>query len=202
MKTTNRQRWLLFLVLAAAIAADASRLNNIGTGPSRLFAICADELAASSAAPAKSIGASKDVAAAPPVYTVSSRFSRVVVVRLRNDADLLDGLKTAVAREKIKNAVILSGAGSLTSYHVHVVSNTVFPPTNAFIRGTGPYDLLTTTGYVIDGRVHAHISFSDTQKTLGGHLEPGTRVFTFAILTLGVLEEPASLQRFDDYTWH
>jgi len=62
--------------------------------------------------------------------------------------------------------------------------------------------LLTTTGYVIDGRVHAHISFSDTQKTLGGHLEPGTRVFTFAILTLGVLEEPASLQRFDDYTWH
>jgi predicted DNA-binding protein with PD1-like motif len=61
--------------------------------------------------------------------------------------------------------------------------------------------LLTTTGYIIDGRVHAHISFSDTQKTLSGHLEPGTRVFTFAILTLGVLEEPASLQRFDDYTW-
>jgi len=139
---------------------------------------------------------------APPVHTVSSGFSRVAVVRLRNDADLLDGLKTAVAQEKIKNAVILSGAGSLTSYHVHVVSNTVFPPTNAFMKGTGPYDLLTTTGYIIDGRVHAHISFSDTQKTLGGHLEPGTRVFTFAILTLGVLEEPASLHRFDDYTWH
>jgi predicted DNA-binding protein with PD1-like motif len=200
MKTRNRERWLLFLLLAGVLcAAGASRLNNIGTGPSRLFAMCANEPAAPSAVPAKST--SENETAASAVHTVSSRFSRVVVVRLGNDADLLEGLKTAVAREKIKNAVILSGAGSLTSYHVHVVSNTVFPPTNAFFQGTGPYDLLTTTGYIIDGRVHAHISFSDTQKTLGGHLEPGTRVFTFAILTLGVLEEPASLQRFDDYTW-
>jgi predicted DNA-binding protein with PD1-like motif len=140
-------------------------------------------------------------AAAPPVHSVSSRFSRVVVVRLKFDTDLLEGLKAAVAREKIKNAVILSGAGSLTSYHVHVVSNTVLPPTSAFFQGTGPYDLLTTTGYILDGRIHAHITFSNTEKTLGGHLEPGTRVFTFAILTLGVLEEPVNLQRFDDYTW-
>jgi len=162
--------------------------------------MCADEPAASSAAPAGST--SDNETAASAVHTVSSHFSRVVVVRLKNDADLLESLKTAVAQERIKNAVILSGAGSLTSYHVHVVSNTVFPPTNAFFQGTGPYDLLTTTGYIIDGRVHAHISFSDTQKTLGGHLEPGTRVFTFAILTLGVLEEPASLDRFDDYAWH
>jgi predicted DNA-binding protein with PD1-like motif len=124
--------------------------------------MCADEPAAPSTAPAKST--SDNETAASAVHTVSSRFSRVVVVRLRNDADLLEGLKTAVAREKIKNAVILSGAGSLTSYHVHVVSNTVFPPTNAFFKGTGPYDLLTTTGYIIDGRVHAHISFSDTHS--------------------------------------
>jgi predicted DNA-binding protein with PD1-like motif len=135
------------------------------------------------------------------VHTLGSHFSRVVVVRLKFDTDLLEGLKTAVAQEKIKNAVILSGAGSLTSYHVHVVSNVVLPPTNAFFKGTGPYDLLTTTGYVIDGRAHAHITFSNTEKTLGGHLEPGTRVFTFAILTLGVLAEPASLERFDDSTW-
>jgi len=191
MKTRNRERWLLFLLLAGVLCAAGAYI-----APS---AMCADEPPAPSAAPAGST--SDNETAASAVHTVSSHFSRVVVVRLRNDADLLEGLKTAVAQERIKNAVILSGAGSLTSYHVHVVSNTVFPPTNAFFKGTGPYDLLTTTGYIVDGRVHAHISFSDTQKTLGGHLEPGTRVFTFAILTLGVLEEPASLQRFDDYTW-
>jgi predicted DNA-binding protein with PD1-like motif len=181
MKSRNRARWLLLLLLAAVIC-----FISVGGAHVAPFAMCASEPPAP---------------AAPPVHTVSSRFSRVVVVRLKNDADLLDGLKTAVAQEKIKNAVILSGAGSLTSYHVHVVSNTVFPPTNAFFQGAGPYDLLTTTGYIIDGRVHAHIAFSNTEKTLGGHLEPGTRVFTFAIITLGVLEEPASLQRFDDYTW-
>jgi predicted DNA-binding protein with PD1-like motif len=192
MKTRNRELWLLFLLLAGVLCMAGAYI-----APS---AMCVNEPAAPSAAPAGST--SENETAASAVHTVSSHFSRVVVVRLRNDADLLESLKTAVAQERIKNAVILSGAGSLTSYHVHVVSNTVFPPTNAFFQGTGPYDLLTTTGYIIDGRVHAHISFSDTQKTLGGHLEPGTRVFTFAILTLGVLEEPASLQRFDDYAWH
>jgi predicted DNA-binding protein with PD1-like motif len=126
---------------------------------------------------------------------------RIVVVRLKNRVDMLEGLREAVAREKIHNAVILSGAGSLVSYHVHVVSNTTLPATEAFFKGEGPFDLLTTTGYVIDGRVHAHIAFSNTEKTLGGHLEPGTRVFTFAIITLGVLEEGASLKRLDDQTW-
>ncbi len=186
MKTrTHRQSFLFALLIA--------------------FLYCAPDAwpqAAPSAAPAKSTSEKGTAAAAgPSVHTASSRFSRVVVVRLKYDTDLLEGLKTAVAQEKIKNAVILSGIGSLTSYHVHVVSNTVLPPTNGFFKGVGPYDLLTTTGYIIAGRVHAHITFSDTEKTLGGHLEPGTKVFTFAILTLGVLEEPVSLQRFDDYTW-
>ena len=145
------------------------------------------------------IAADRDVV--PDAYTVTSQFKRIVVVRLKNQVDMLEGLRQAVAREKIKNAVILSGAGSLVSYHVHVVSNTTLPATEAFTRGEGPYDLLTTNGYILDGRVHAHISFADPQKAQGGHLEPGTRVFTFAIITLGVLEDKLDMKRFDDQTW-
>jgi predicted DNA-binding protein with PD1-like motif len=185
MKPRNHEPWLLFLLLAAVIAGSAY------TAPSAMYA---REPAAKPTRGAAEQGTSA-------VRTLSSRFSRVVVARVRSGADLLEGLKTAIAQERIKNAVILSGAGSLTSYRVHVVSNTVFPPTNAFFQGAGPYDLLTTTGYILDGRVHAHIAFSNTEKALGGHLESGTRVFTFAIITLGILEEPVSLQRFDDYTW-
>jgi hypothetical protein len=144
---------------------------------------------------------SADEAGAPDVHTMTSQFKRIVVVRLKNQVDILEGLGTAVAREKIKNAVILSGVGSLVSYHVHVVSNTTLPATEAFFKEEGPFDLLTTNGYIIDGRVHAHISFSNTQKAMGGHLEPGTRVFTFAIITLGVLDEGASLKRMDDQNW-
>ena len=142
-----------------------------------------------------------DEAGAPGVYTTTSQFKRIVVVRMKNQVDMLQGLRDAVAREKITNAVILSGAGSLVSYHVHVVSNTTLPATEAFFQEEGPFDLLTANGYIIDGRVHCHISFANTQKAMGGHLEPGTRVFTFAIITLGVLDEGASLKRMDDQTW-
>src|SRR5205085_3565918 len=120
---------------------------------------------------------------APAVYTVRSQFDRVVVVRLKNKTDILDGLKQAVAREKIKNAVILSGFGSVTNYHVHVVSNTTFPHKNAYLKESGPFDILTVSGMVMDGNVHPHITLANTQKTTGGHLEPGTNVFTFAVIS-------------------
>lgn len=138
---------------------------------------------------------------APAIHSISSNFNRIVVARLKHGTDLLDGLNKVVKKERINNAVILSGAGSLTSYHVHAVDNTTFPTKNVFFKAEAPQDLLNVNGYVIDGRVHAHITFSDEEKALGGHLEPGTSVFTFAIITLGVLEEDANLRRFDDRKW-
>jgi len=138
---------------------------------------------------------------APMVHSISSNLDRVVVARLKHGTDLLDGLRKAVEQEEIKNAVILSGIGSLTSYHVHAVDNMTFPTENVFFKAEGPQDLLNVNGYVIDGRVHAHITFADEEKALGGHLEPGTKVFTFAIITLGVLEEGPTLTRFDDSKW-
>lgn len=138
---------------------------------------------------------------APEVHTISGGFERIVVVRLRRGTDLLDGLKKAVAREGIRNAAILSGVGSLTSYHVHAVDNTTLPAKNVFYKAEGPQDLLNVNGYVMDGRIHAHIVFSDDEKGLGGHLEPGTTVFTFAIITLGVMQDAANLARFDDPGW-
>jgi len=138
---------------------------------------------------------------APAIHTISGNFKRIVVARLKHGTDLLDGLNKAVKKEQIKNAVILSGIGSLTSYHVHAVDNTTFPTKNIFFKADGPQDLLSVNGYVLDGRVHAHITFSDEEKALGGHLEPGTNVFTFAIITIGVLEEDADLKRFDDWKW-
>ncbi len=56
-------------------------------------------------------------------------------------------------------------------------------------------------GYIIDGRVHAHITFTDADKAFGGHLEPGTKVFTFAIVTVGVLEDGTDLSRIDDKSY-
>jgi predicted DNA-binding protein with PD1-like motif len=139
--------------------------------------------------------------AAPAVVTAPSEIKRVVVIRVKYDTDLLKGLEEAVKKEKIKNGVFLSGAGSLTSYRVHAVSNTTFPSTQAYSEAKGPFDLLAVTGYVLNGRIHAHITLVDTNKAFGGHLHEGTKVFTFAIVTLGILDDKLDLSRFDDSSW-
>jgi len=135
----------------------------------------------------------------PQVYALGGQFERILVLRFKYEADLLAGLESMVKQHKIRNAVILSGIGSVKGYHVHVVSNRTFPSKNVFIKDpTAPADLTGINGYVIDGRVHAHVTLADPDKAFGGHLEPGTTVFTFAIVTLGVLGDGVDMSRVDD----
>lgn len=138
---------------------------------------------------------------APDVYTSSSKFDRVVVVRLKYGTDVLDGLNKAVAKEGIRNAVILTGHGSVTSYHVHVVGSTALPPKDVFMKGEGAYDVLGAQGHIINGKVHAHITLASTAKVIGGHLEPGTKAYTFIAIALGVLGTDAKIDRIDDFNW-
>ena len=109
---------------------------------------------------------------------------RILFLRFNPGDDVLLALRQAVADNGIRNGAILAGIGSLTSYHFHVVSSTDLPPENAFVQGEGAYDILNVNGYVFDGRVHAHITFSDTEIAMGGHLEEGCHVLTFAIITI------------------
>lgn len=114
---------------------------------------------------------------------VSNSF-RTVFVRLDPGEDVLDSLRAAVTEQGIKSAAFISGVGSLDRYHVHVVKTTNLPPGNTFFSGEGPFDILTVTGFVIDGEVHAHITFSNPDLAMGGHLEQGCRVLTFAVIAL------------------
>jgi predicted DNA-binding protein with PD1-like motif len=129
-------------------------------------------------------------ASVPDVYAVSTQFERVVVLRFKNQTDVLAGLEKMVKEQKIKNGVILSALGSLISYHVHAVSNRTFPSKDVYFADpTAPSDLLSMNGYVIGGRIHAHVTLSTGDKAFGGHLEPGTKVFTFVVVTIGVLKD-------------
>ena len=138
----------------------------------------------------------------PEVYAVSGQFDRVLVLRFKYQADLLAGLESMVKQHKIRNAVILAGAGSLRSYHLHSVSNRTFPSKNIYLKDpTAPSDLVSMNGYVVNGKVHAHMTLTNEDKAFGGHLEAGTEVFTFAIVTLGVLRDGIDLSRVDDKTY-
>src|SRR5579872_4878118 len=62
----------------------------------------------------------------PDAYAVASQFERVLIFRFKYETDLLAGMEEMVKQNKIRNAVILAGAGSVKSYQVHQVSNRTF----------------------------------------------------------------------------
>ena len=109
------------------------------------------------------------------------------MVRLNPGDDILEGITASVAAEGIRNAMIVNGLGSTRSYHYHVVASNDLPPEELFTKGDAPRDIVSMSGLVIDGRVHAHICLSDDKKAEGGHLEPGTVALTFAIVTIADL---------------
>jgi predicted DNA-binding protein with PD1-like motif len=114
----------------------------------------------------------------------SSTVSRIVQVRAETGEDLLGALRQGVTEAGIRSGVFIGGAGSLASYHFHVVRTTNLPPGNTFIEGVGAFDILTVTGAIAGGRVHAHLTFSTPHVAMGGHLEEGCEVLTFALVAI------------------
>ena len=138
----------------------------------------------------------------PNVTVITTHIQRAIVLRFKYNTDLLAGLMKTVKEQKIKNAVILSGMGSVRNYQVHQVGSRDFPPKNIFVKNpTAPADIISMSGFVIGGRVHAHITLANPDKAFGGHLEPDTTVYTFAIVTLAVLDDGLDLSQVDDWNY-
>jgi predicted DNA-binding protein with PD1-like motif len=138
----------------------------------------------------------------PDAYALSGQFSRIVVMRVKYQADLLQGIEKLVKQQNIRNAVILSGIGSLRGYHVHSVSSRDLPPADTFIKqANAPANLNGMNGYIVDGAVHAHVTMAVNggRDTVSGHLEPGCEVLTFAIVTIGVLDIPLGQVQEQNY---
>jgi hypothetical protein len=138
----------------------------------------------------------------PDVYAITGHFDRIVILRFKYKADLLAGMQQMVKQQNIKNGVILSAIGSVRGYQIHEVTNRTLPSKDTFVTNpTAPADLIGMTGYIINGRIHPHVTLANPDRAFGGHLEPGTTVFTFAIVTIGVLEDGVDLSRVDDKTY-
>lgn len=135
----------------------------------------------------------------PDVFSITTQFDRIEIVRMHPGTDLLEGLDSFIAEKGIRNAVILTGIGSVTDYHFHVVSDKNLPPAEEFPKASVPMDLIAVQGFIFNKRVHAHITLADENSVIGGHLEPGTKALTFFLLTIGVLPDELELDRFDSY---
>ena len=138
----------------------------------------------------------------PDSYVLSGKFDRVLVIRAKNKTDLLTEMEKQVKQQNIRNAVILSGIGSVRGYRFHNVAGRDYPVPDMFVSApTTPADLIGMNGYVVNGVIHAHIilALGDNKgTTVSGHLEKGTEVLTFAVVTLGLLN--TDLGRVDDMT--
>jgi predicted DNA-binding protein with PD1-like motif len=138
----------------------------------------------------------------PDVYAIPGQFERVLVLRFKYQADLLAGLESMVKQYKIRNAVILAGIGSVRNYHIHSVSNRTFPSKNTYTKDpTTPADIVSMNGYIMNGEIHAHMTMTTADHAFGGHLEPGTNVFTFAIVTIGVMADGVDFSHLTDKTY-
>ena len=103
--------------------------------------------------------------------------------------------------QHIRNGVFLSGIGSLRGYEVHSVTNRDLPTEDTFVKNpTQPADLVSVNGYVINGRIHAHMTLATPDKVIAGHMEGGNEVYTYAIVTIGVMNG-TDLSKIDDKTY-
>ena len=138
----------------------------------------------------------------PDVLAIPTNFERIVVLRLKHGTDLLAGLKKGIAQEGIKNGVLFAAIGSVRGYHVHVVGNRDFPVIDLMLKDPNrDADIISISGYIMDGRLHPHITLADEMESFGGHLEPGTEVYTFAVVTIGVFPDDTNLSQLDDHTY-
>ena len=123
------------------------------------------------------------------MITQSTDIKRIVMVRINPGEDILEALNAAVTKESIHNGIILNGLGSSRAHHYHVVSSNDLPPEELYPKDEAPRDIVCFSGLIVEGRIHAHITFSDDKKAEGGHLEPGTRALTFAIVSIAEVED-------------
>ena len=129
---------------------------------------------------------------------MNADLGRTVVLKIESGEDLLAGITEGAKKAGILTGIILNGIGSITKYHLHVVETSNLPPGNIFWRDTGPFDVDVINGYIIDGRVHAHVAVSNEEAAFGGHLEPGCEVLTFCGVTVAEAAD-ADLGQMDTY---
>jgi predicted DNA-binding protein with PD1-like motif len=186
-KTMTSKRWrrLLAAVLATAGVLCAQETRTTVPNPS----------------PDPKDDSKPNSSAVPDAYALTGHFDRIVVIRLKYKANLLDGMTKIIEEQHIQNGVILSAVGSLRGYEIHTVSNRDMPSQNTYVKNpTQPVDLVSMNGYVINGRIHAHMTIATPDRVIAGHVEAGNEVFTFAVVTIGVMNG-TNLDKIDDKTY-
>ena len=110
--------------------------------------------------------------------------TRILTISLRRGEMLLEGIRQAIEESGIRDAVVLSCIGTLSSMVWHRVSTLDAKPVEVYPQVHGPLELCALQGLVVEGVPHFHIICSDENGTYAGHLEPGCEVLYLAEVVL------------------
>lgn len=108
---------------------------------------------------------------------VSTGIGRLVAIRLDPGEDILESITTFLQNEGIRNAVIISGIGTVDKCCLHFVTDITDPTKMDFKTWYDePLEVVSIEGIIADGVPHLHMVISNNRQAWAGHIEPGCRV--------------------------
>ena len=109
-------------------------------------------------------------------FVSQANVNRRYVIRLDKDDMLLESIEKVIEEKGIRNAVVVSGIGTLSDARIHMVTTTGYPAVETYPEWKDdPIELCSIAGIIADGKPHLHMVFSDSEGTYSGHVEHGCR---------------------------
>jgi len=117
---------------------------------------------------------------------LGEKTGRVLLIHLTNGDDVLKCITKAVKDNGIQTGIVTSAIGSLRKFNYHYIKDTNAKPTDIFEEVSGPLELVSAEGLVIEGKPHLHALVSEygSKLTVSGHLEEGSEVQYLAEISI------------------
>lgn len=117
-----------------------------------------------------------------------SQHGSFYAIRLDKGDDLLNSIENFIEQNHIRDAVILSGIGTLDQCCMHFVTHTDDASKMDFKEWNDtPLEIASISGIIADGTPHLHMVVSTNENSWGGHVEPGCRTLYLCELMLMTL---------------
>lgn len=132
-------------------------------------------------------------------YFSTQQMGRTFVLRLDQGDMVLENINELIAKEGIKDAVVISAIGTLDMCVLHMVTTTAYPAVEHFERWENkPLELSSIDGIIADGKPHLHAVVADSEKAYSGHLENGCRVLYLAEIVIMELKSMDLTRVYND----
>lgn len=116
---------------------------------------------------------------------VSDKVGRTFVLKLEEGDMVLESIEALCRKEEIKNAVVVSGTGTLSQARVHRISDLNCPPAQLVdVIDNTPLELASLDGFIADYDLHIHCVLGAPGKVWAGHLMEECRVEFFGEIVI------------------